>query len=140
MRRSSLIRDRRGIVLDTITIAVVALTMALAMGGWIFGVSSVFVKGGRIEIKAVYAMRNGNSFTIFVETSNMGSAASTIEDVLLNNVRYESPELPLTVLTGHNVVIKLVVPISQGIQSGLMVQVCLQTTDRISVNTVVVLP
>lgn len=140
MNRPSLTRDRRGIVMDTITITVVCLTLAIAMGGWIFGLSSVFVRNGRIEIKAVYAMGRNDNFTIFVEVKNVGSASSTIEEALLNGLECDSEQLPLTVPTGQSAVVKLILPISQGIRSGVIVQIDLRTSDGMACNTVVVLP
>jgi len=53
---------QRGIVMGAMTIMVVCLTLATAMGGCVFGLSSALVRNGRIEIKAVYAMgRRDNS-------------------------------------------------------------------------------
>jgi len=140
MNRQPLTRDRRGIVIDTITITVVCLTLAIAMGGWIFGISSVFVRDGRIEIKAVYAMNQVNSFTIFVEVKNMGSASSTLEEALLNGHKCESEQFPLTVPTGQSAVVKFNIPVSQGIQSGVITQIELRTSEGITCSTVVVLP
>jgi len=126
--------------MDTITITVVCLTLAIAMGGWIFGLSSVFVRNSRIEIKAVYAMGRNDIFTIFVEVKNVGSASSTIEEALLNGLKCDSEQLPLTVPTGQSAVVKLILPISQGIRSGVIVQIDLRTSDGMACNTVVVLP
>jgi len=127
--------------MDTITITVVCLTLAIAMGGWIFGLSSVFVRNGIIEIKAVYAMgQMDNNFTIFVEVKNVGSASSTIEEALLNGLKCDSEQLPLTVPTGQSAVVKIILPVSQGIQSGVMIQIELRTMDGMAYNAVVVLP
>jgi len=127
--------------MDTITITVVCLTLVIAMGGWIFGLSSVFVRNGRIEIKAVYAMgQMDNDFTIFLEVKNVGSASSTIEEALLNGLKFDSEQLPLTVPTGQSAVVKLTLPATQGIQSGVIVQIELRTSDGMACSTVVVLP
>jgi len=127
-------------VIDTITITVVSLTLAIAMGGWIFGISSVFVRDGRIEIKAVYAMSQANGFTILVEVKNVGGTSSTLEEALLNGQICDSEQFPLTVLTGQSAVVKLNLPASQGVQSGVVVQIELRTSDGRTCSTIVVLP
>jgi hypothetical protein len=106
----------------------------------IFGISSIFVRDGRIEIKAVYAMSQANGFTIFVEVKNVGGASSTLEEALLNGKMCDSEQFPLTVLTGQSAVVKLNLPASQGIQSGVVVQIELRTSDGITCSTIVVLP
>ena len=139
MHRPSLTRDKRGFM-DIIPLTIVCVTMAIAISCWVFGVTSIFVKGGRFDIKAIYAMKKENSFMIFMEVKNIGSAASVIDRAYLNDIQYSSEQLPLTVQTGQSEVIKITVPVSDSIQSGLMIQVSFHTIDGLSYSTMTVLP
>ncbi len=139
MARRHLRDDRKGFI-GTLNLAVISLTIAAAMAGWIFGVSAIFVRMGRIEIESTYVTRINGAFIISMKVRNVGGAEATIDKAYLNEGLFNSEQLPLMLKTGQHEVLKLKVPIGEGIESGLMVQVTLRTQDGFACSTFAILP
>ncbi|MBO3803724.1 MAG: hypothetical protein JTT11_07660 [Candidatus Brockarchaeota archaeon] len=139
MAKGNLMGDRSGFI-STLNLAVIALTIATAMAGWIFGVSAIFVRMGKVGIESTYAMRDGDAFVISMYLKNHGSSEATIDAAYINGEPFDSAQLPLVLKTGQRYVLKLQVPAGNGIGSGLMVQVTLRTQDGFTCSALTMLP
>jgi hypothetical protein len=134
------LRDDREGFIGTLNLAIISLTIAAAMAGCIFGVSAIFVRMGRIEIESTYVTRINGAFIISMKVRNVGGMEATIDKAYLNEELFNSEQLPLMSKTGQHEVLKLKVPIGEGIESGLMVQVTVRTQDGFVCSTFTILP
>jgi flagellin-like protein len=86
MRKSRLLKDKRGIspVIATVIIVAVTIAVAIAVAFWMGGLTTIFTRFEKLEITSAYADLSEDEFTITLNFKNTGSAAASISDVLIN--------------------------------------------------------
>jgi flagellin-like protein len=86
MPRRPVRRDEKGVspVIATIILVAVAIVMAIAVAYWALGLGGTFTRYEKIEISSMYATKEDNYWTVYAILRNTGSAAATINMILIN--------------------------------------------------------
>jgi hypothetical protein len=92
-------KDRRAIssVMAKLIMAMVIAAMVIPASYWVGGLSSVFTRYERIEIKNAYVVYSGSEYIVTIEYVNTGSVSTSIDGISLNGVPHSSysPECAL---------------------------------------------
>lgn len=70
-------------VIATIIIVAISIVMAIAVAYWALGIGSSFTRFEKLEFTSAYALYNSTipqSYTIYMNIKNTGSAAATIDN------------------------------------------------------------
>jgi len=75
-------------VIATVILVAIAIVISIAAAFWMTGLLSSFTSYERVQIIASYAKRNGNSYYVYVNMTNIGAANVTVTAILINDKPY----------------------------------------------------
>ena len=85
-------RKSKGIspVIATVILVAIAIVVSIAAAFWMTGLLSSFTSYERMQIVASYATRSGNTYTVYVNMTNIGAANITVTAILINDKPYST--------------------------------------------------
>lgn len=133
-------------VIATIIIVAIAIVMSIAVAYWMLGLGGAFTRYEKLEFTSCYATKSGSDFTVHLKLKNTGSAAATIDIIFFNAVPDEDAHVDVsafkgkTLNPGENVTGTITLPIGDTFQSGMSLELMIQTVAGKQYPKVVVLP
>jgi len=86
MKRGRTIRDEEAVshVVATIILVVISVAIAVAVAYWVLGLGATFTRHEILEVHLAHAERIAGGWRVTARLSNTGSAAATINMILIN--------------------------------------------------------
>jgi FlaG/FlaF family flagellin (archaellin) len=143
-------KNRKGIstVIATIIIVAISIVMAIAVAYWALGIGGSFTRFERVQYVSAYAT---DSTTVHITVKNTGTAPATISSVLINGLPLETTGAAGATYTGTCSLVSSTslqpgdnvtgtIAFTKGTQSGMSIDIKLQTVAGNQYPEVVVLP
>jgi len=127
-------------VIATVILVAIAIVVSIATAFWMTGLLTSFTSYEKIEIRYIYASRDGNTYTITLTVANTGSAVATIQELRINDKKTDeytqitsisfdpSGSIPYTLQPGSEVTITIIANKAAPFTPGVSIKVSVITS------------